>query len=170
MAAKSPDMLFHEVQSLRQWHGRIVLALPPAAVLFIAIRQLVFHLPWGHPPMTNGSVIFLTVLLLAVYIRLVTVRLVTDLFPAELSVGLRGLWRSRRVPLMSIDTATAVQYDPIKEFGGYGIRSSSRGMAYIASGNRGVELKLVEGRKILVGSQRPDELARLINHAKRASK
>jgi len=168
VAAKKQEMLFHEVQALRQWHGRIVLALPPAALLFIAIRQIVFHNPWSHPPMTNGSVIFLTVLLLAVYFRLITVRLVTDLGSAELSIGLRGLWRSRRVPLMAIHSATAVQYDPATEFGGYGIRSSARGMAYIASGNRGVEVELIEGRKLLVGSQRADELADKITRAKKA--
>ena len=90
---------FHEVQPLRQWHSRLVLAMPPAATLFIAVRQLVFHRPWGSPPMSNGGVVFLTVLLVAVYIRLITVRLVTDIRSGRLSVGLQGLWRKRRLLL-----------------------------------------------------------------------
>jgi hypothetical protein len=63
MGGKQAEPDFHEVQAVRQWHARLVLAMPPAAMLFIAVRQLVFHRPWGSPPMSNGRVIFLTVLL-----------------------------------------------------------------------------------------------------------
>lgn len=149
---------FHEIQKLRQWHIRIVLAVPPAALIFMSIRQIVFHHPWGHPPMTNGGLLFLTILLVLVYVRLITVRLATDMNSHELAVGLRGLWRRRRIPLSRIRSATAVTYDPVAEFGGYGIRSSGRGAAYIASGNRAVEIELQDGRKVLIGSQRADEL------------
>ena len=129
MSARPAEPVFHEVQALRQWHTRLVLAMPPAAILFIAVRQLVFHRPWGSPPMSNGGLIFLTVLLVAVYFRLITVRLVTDIRSGELSVGLQGLWRKRRVPLAGIRSATEVEYDPAGEYGGYGIRSGANGLA-----------------------------------------
>ncbi len=150
---------FHETQALRQWHLRIVLAMPPAALIFMSVRQVVFHHLWGHPPMTDGGLLFLTILLLLVYARLITVRLVTDIDCGELCVGLRGLWRRRRVPLSDVRSATSVQYDPVSEYGGYGIRSGPRGAAYIASGNRAVQIELRDGHKLLVGSQRPEELA-----------
>ena len=150
---------FHETQRLRQWHVRIVLALPPAALLFMSVRQVGFHHPWGHPPMSNGGLLFLTILLLLVYVRLITVRLVTDLRHGELTVGLRGLWRKKRVPLAELQSATAIHYDPASEYGGYGIRPGPRGLAYIASGNRAVQLDLRDGHKLLVGSQRAEELA-----------
>jgi hypothetical protein len=164
------QVAFHEVQALRQWHTKIVLAMPPAALLFIAIRQMVFRRHWGQPPVSNGGLVFLTVLLLAVYIRLVTVRLVTDLGGGELAVGLRGLWRRKRVPLDAIRSAKAVQYDPIAEYGGYGIRSGARGLAYIANGNRGVELDLVDGHKLLVGSERPDQLALALTCSRKSAR
>jgi hypothetical protein len=170
MGQKHAEPDFHEVQALRQWHARLVLAMPPAAMLFIAVRQLVFHLPWGHPPMSNGGVAFLTVLLVAVYVRLITVRLVTDIRSGELSVGLQGLWRKRRVPLAGIRSAIEVQYDPAAEYGGYGIRSGAKGLAYIASGNRGVQVELNDGSKLLIGSQRGGELARRIIEARNGSR
>jgi hypothetical protein len=37
-----------------------------------------------------------------------------------------------------------------------------RGMAYTVSGNRGVQIELTSGRKILIGSRRPEELAAAI--------
>lgn len=170
MGGKHAGPDFREVQALRQWHARLVLAMPPAAILFIAVRQLVFHRPWGSPPMSNGGLVFLTVLLVGVYIRLITVRLVTDIRSGQLSVGLEGLWRKRRVALADIRSAVEVQYDPAAEYGGYGIRSGAKGLAYIASGNRGVEVELKDGRRLLVGSQRPQELARNIMQSSNISR
>jgi hypothetical protein len=153
--------VFHEVQRLRQWHIRIVLALPPAALLFITVRQVVFHHPWGAHPLSNGGLIFLTLLLTAVYLRLITVRLVTDVNSVELAVGLRGLWRRRRIPRSAIRSAIPVEYNAL-DYGGYGIRSGPGGLAYIADGNRAAQLELNDGRKLLIGSQRPEELARVL--------
>jgi len=159
---KSALVLFHEEQAFRQWHAMLVLTMPPAALIFVTVRQLVWHHPWGTLPVSNGGLLFLAVLLVLVYVRLITVRLVTELRPAEITVGLRGLWHKRKIPLSSVRTARAVEYDPIRDFGGYGVRSGLRGRAYIARGNRGVELELQAGRKVLIGSQDPDRLVREI--------
>ena len=52
-------------------------------------------------------------------------------------------------------------YRPI-EHGGWGIRHGRMGKAYNARGNRGVQIHLTQGRKLLIGSQRPDELDQAI--------
>jgi hypothetical protein len=108
---------------------------------------------------------YATVLTLLVYVRLITVRLVTELRPKQLSVAMKGFWRRIRVPVAEIRTTAAVEYNPISEYRGYGIRSGPRGRAYIASGNQAVQLELRDGRKLLIGSQRPKELARKIVEA-----
>jgi len=159
--AQTP-LLFYEVQGFRQWHVRTVLAIPPLAMILITCRQVIWHHPWGNPPSSNGGLIFLSVLLVLVYLRLITVRLVTILRPGMLRVGLRGLWRWKRIPLDSVRTAKMVQYDAIRDFGGYGIRSGERGDAYIARGAGGVELELQDGRKVLIGSQEPERLTNRI--------
>jgi len=57
----------------------------------------------------------------------------------------------------------ARRYKPIMEYGGWGIRCSLRnGKAYNVSGNRGVQLVLSSGKKLLIGSQKADELAAAI--------
>ena len=58
-------------------------------------------------------------------------------------------------------------YRPILEYGGWGIRyTMGRGWAYNVSGNQGVQLELASGKRILIGSQRAEELARAIGEAK----
>jgi hypothetical protein len=154
--------VFHEEQPFKQRYAKFSLATPPAALLFITIRQVFFHHPWGNPPVTNGDLIFLSVLLVLVYLRLITVRLVTDLWPSEIAVGLYGLWRRRKIPMSQVRAAKMVEYDPIRDYGGYGIRSGLRGQAYIAGGSAGVELELQDGERLLIGSREPARLAKQI--------
>jgi len=47
----------------------------------------------------------------------------------------------------------------MREFGGWGIRTSGDGgRAYNAYGNMGVQLVLTDGKRVLVGTQRAEEL------------
>jgi hypothetical protein len=166
MAAKGA-VLFRETQSFRLGYAKIALAMPPAALAIISCRQIFWSHPWGNPPTTNGNLLFLTILTLSVYVRLITVRLVTELRPEQLSVAMKGFWRRTRVPVADIRAAIAVEYDPVGEYRGYGVRSGPRGQAYIASGNQAVQLELTGGRKLLVGSQQSKELTRKIVEAQR---
>lgn len=113
--------------------------------------------------MPNGSVVFWTVFLWLIYFRLITVRLVTEVRESELVVVLRGLWRTRRVPLGDIQSSQIISFDPERDYGGYGIRSGRFGSAYIAGGSRGVCFQLANGAAMVVGSQRPEELANLLS-------
>ncbi|MHC4556158.1 MAG: DUF6141 family protein [Planctomycetota bacterium] len=57
----------------------------------------------------------------------------------------------------------ARQYKPIREYGGWGIRYSLRnGKAYNTSGNKGVQLVFKSGKRLLIGSQRAEELKQAI--------
>jgi hypothetical protein len=151
-------MLFHEEQRFRLMRQRILLAIPPGAMLLLLAWQVILGHPWGTKPMSNASVIGWTVFLCLVYVRLITVRLVTDVRPGEIAVAMRGFWRERRIPLNEIKSAKIVTYDAVRDYGGYGIRTARRGKAYIAGGNRGVRLELVKGGEVLIGSACPEEL------------
>ncbi len=67
--------------------------------------------------------------------------------------------RPHRVEGSEIVSARAVTYQPLQDFGGWGIRIGlGRRKAYTVSGNRGVELELSNGWRLLLGSRRPEEL------------
>ena len=59
-------------------------------------------------------------------------------------------------------------YRPLLEYGGWGIRYApfGKGWAYNVHGSQGVQLELTNGKRILIGSQRAEELARAIGEAK----
>jgi len=58
-----------------------------------------------------------------------------------------------------IVSAEAATYDPMREFGGWGIRFGRNGSrAYSMSGNRAAELSLKDGKRIVLGSRDPEPL------------
>ena len=151
--------LFYEKQRFSLRRIGPALATPPCIMLGILIWQVVLGHSWGKQPMSNGNVIGWTIFLWAIFFRLVTVRLVTEARAGELVISLRGFWRSRRIGLSEIQSAELISFDPVRDYGGYGIRTGRFGKAYIAAGTRGVRLKLANGAIVVLGSQRSEELA-----------
>ncbi|MCK5334467.1 MAG: hypothetical protein KAJ24_08150, partial [Candidatus Aenigmarchaeota archaeon] len=69
---------------------------------------------------------------------------------------------SRKILFSELKSYVSRKYSPVGEYGGWGVRCNfgGKGMAYNVSGNHGVQLELLSGKKILIGSQKPDELVR----------
>jgi hypothetical protein len=74
----------------------------------------------------------------------------------------------RIVAIHTIRTVEVVTYRPVADYGFWGIRSGRDGeRAFIARGTRGVRLELIDGSRVLIGSQRPEALATVLDHALR---
>ncbi len=72
------------------------------------------------------------------------------------------------VSISNVKSHAIVQYRPIADHGGWGIRAGRDGERVLtARGNRGVRLELTDGTRLLIGSQRPEELAETIERARR---
>jgi hypothetical protein len=66
----------------------------------------------------------------------------------------------RRIFKSEIKSMHVRSYSPLGEYGGWGYRlGASAGKAYNTMGNRGLQLELHDGEKILIGTQRPEELS-----------
>jgi hypothetical protein len=154
--------VFREVQRFPLRRIAVALASPPCFMLGLLIWQVLLGHPWGKHSMSNGDVIGWTVFLWLIYFRLITVRLVTEVRQGKLIVRMRGLWRLRRVALDQIKSVETITHDIARDYGGYGFRSTRGGKAYVANGSQGVRMTLTGGEKLVVGSQRPDELARTL--------
>ena len=155
-------IVFREVQRFPLRRIAVALASPPCFMLGLLIWQVLLGHPWGKHPMSNGDVIGWTAFLWLIYFRLITVRLVTEVRQGALLIRMRGLWRLRRVPLDRIQSVETITHDIARDYGGYGFRTTREGKAYVANGGRGVRVTLAGGEKLVVGSQRPDELARML--------
>jgi hypothetical protein len=71
----------------------------------------------------------------------------------------------KNIPWNSISEYYIRNYNPISEFGGWGIKSSFRkktGKAYTIKGTIGLQLTLKNGKKILIGTQKKEEIERVL--------
>lgn len=84
--------------------------------------------------------------------------LITEVRTEGLYVRFKLLWPERMIPYSQIVNVEAKRYRPILEYGGWGVRGIPV-KAFNVSGNRGVLLTLANGRTLMIGSQRPDQLA-----------
>jgi hypothetical protein len=108
-------------------------------------------------------------LALPMLLAICLLQMTTEVTPAEVRVwfGWVPIYR-RVVSIADIRRYQVVQYRPIVDYGGWGIRAGRDGERVLnARGNRGVRLELTDGTKLLIGSQRPEELAETIERAHR---
>ncbi len=63
------------------------------------------------------------------------------------------------IPWDDIDQIQVRKYSPILEYGGWGIRYSRNGKAYNIRGNMGIQIVRKNGKRILIGTRRPEEVA-----------
>lgn len=57
-----------------------------------------------------------------------------------------------------VESAEIRSFSPLKEYGGWGLRYNKLGKAYTIKGNQGLQLHLKDGKNILIGSNRAEEL------------
>lgn len=158
--------VYREVQRFRQWWMWVVV-LAIAAFMWVGFAlQIVLGSPFGSKPMPDAMLWVFTLLFgLGLPAFFLVLRLLTEVSADRLVVGLAP-FRMRAILLADIAEAKAVTYRPLADFGGWGVRwAGSRGVAYNASGDRGVQLVLRDGRRVLVGSQRPEELVLALRSA-----
>jgi hypothetical protein len=151
-------ILYEEKQSFRQpWLWLLLLA---------SLGGVLAGLAFAPEPETTTALGIATGLMLATVALFYFMRLSVQVEPECVRIRFLPLWK-KTIPLADIVRWQARSYRPILEYGGWGIRYSlSSGWAYNVSGNRGVQLELTGGKRILIGSQRADELAEAITAAK----
>ncbi len=147
---------FSEVQSFRS--NRIGCLAGLGAVL--GCGGALFAV-FGKVGVTPATLVAPTVLG-AVAVLLLLGNLRVEVFETHLAVRMFPLTRQHRFAWSELRRCDARTYRPILEYGGWGVRWSRAGKAYNVYGNRGVQLEFLDGKRLLIGSQRAEELAEAI--------
>ncbi len=170
LRAKPPprNLLFYEEQRphwIWTWGISLLLLGYLAWVAEGFYQQLFLGIPWGNKPASDELFSYLMA-----GIAIFTAGMIAMLLNMRLEVQVRrnGLFvqlfpfhlrKPKRVDLTSMIDSAAVTYHPIRDYGGWGIRSGRTGKAYNMRGTRGVRLIFRKGKPLLIGSQRADDLA-----------
>ena len=159
----APLPVYHEEQRFRQpWIWILILAV--AALQWWGwFQQIVLGQPFGDNPGPDWMVwLFWALFGIGLPVLFLYLRLVIE-------VNDEGVWlryiplTTRLIKFAEIERCEAVAYQPLRQYGGWGIRGLGSNRAYNVSGSQGVRLHLRNGAVVVIGSQRAEALALAID-------
>ena len=148
------NCIFEEYQRLTQWWIWMLLAIFPilSIVLFFLEEASIYYV--------LGCLIFpLFFYTFELRVKINKEGLHYQFFPFHL--------KSYMIKIEEIEKIEALQYRPLVEYGGWGIRYGLKGKAYNISGNLGVKIQLKNGRNILFGSKKYKELEKALKQIRK---
>jgi len=159
------SLVFREVQRFALWLRAAIVA---GALAMVALCWFVLA---ETASQQGAAQVFVVIFCVALMVILpVGIAVFFLMLKLETEVRRDGLYirffpihiRYRRFTRADIVRHFACSYRPIRDYGGWGIRFGPQGKAYNVSGNRGVQLVFRDGKRLLIGSQKADELAEAI--------
>ncbi len=159
--------MYTETQRFRQPWLWAILLLPFGFLLYTIIvgiyTQLIQGQPFGDKPMSDAGLIVYSVCMFmlvgGLFLLFLTARLEIQIDSQAIQFRLFPFHRSfKTVKKSEIAEFQVVTYKPIGDYGGWGIRFNRNGRAYNVRGNKGLQLRLKNGKQILLGTQQADRL------------
>jgi hypothetical protein len=157
----SNEILFSESQKFKKWWLLFMLLGLNGLFIFGVFKQVIGGEQFGDKPMSNVGLLIATGLTLMVTLLFLNFRLDTMIkndgiyvrfFPFHLTF--------KHYNWDSLTKSFFRQYSPISEYGGWGWRLGlfGKGTAFNVSGNKGLQLEFNNHKKLLIGTNRPEEL------------
>lgn len=170
----SVRVLFKEEQKFDQWWIKLLIIGATLAgigpMYYGTIMQFTTGEPWGDKPMSDTGLIIMDVITTVVMVGVIYLvfgsKLITVIKRDGIYVKFRPLlYKERFIPFETIEKYAVRKYSPVKEYGGWGVRYGKfgRGRAYNVKGKIGLQLWLKAGKKLLIGTQRPEAIERAMN-------
>jgi hypothetical protein len=157
---RTEPALFTEEQSFRQpWLWGVLVGMDAA---FFTLLFAQFFGPVPPRPFGTGDLVIMIMaglLCLGITFLFVTLKLATRVTRSDISIQFSPFHRKPVIiPFSDISQWSLRTYRPVLEYGGWGIKYGKGGLAYNVSGNKGLQLVLKDGRKILIGTRKPEHL------------
>lgn len=144
--------LFIENQRFNQWWLWVLLAVSSATPIIIIFKE------YSNNTVSSNNlwaliIIFLAIILFAV-LRMKTVVTKENIQLTQYPF----VWKT--IKLSDIDTMKVINYGFV---GGWGIRLWTKyGTVYNVRGNKGLHIRLKNGKQLVIGTQKPQELENVV--------
>ena len=156
-------ILFSERQRFKQiWLWLILLGVN-GLFIFGLTKQVILGHQFGDKPMSNIGLIIVTILTLLLSFLFLNLRLETNIKSDGIYVRLFPFHLTfKYYPWDKINQSFVRKYNPIGEFGGWGLRGLGKNRALNVSGDKGIQLVTQDGSKILIGTNKADEATEIL--------
>lgn len=148
--------LFEEKQRMfATWGGKLVTLLLVAFIVITALQK-----PFSVPFV---ALLVYCVVLLGVLWLFYVATLYTQVSAQGIVLQYPPFFKSKEIDWQDLAEAKVRAYSPLREFGGWGVRGvSSQNRAYNIAGNYGLQLVFNDGKRLLIGTQQPQKLAKVM--------
>lgn len=155
------NVLFKEVQRFRQWWLLSGIGLLMAWTIYEIVQK-------GEK---SQSVYTAFILLLIPLVLVLIFTMNTKITEEGIFVRMFPLIISPKVFTWDdISKAYTRTYKPLDEYMGWGIKGTKQNRAYNISGKIGLQLELKDGRKVLIGTQKPEEIDEVLKQLNKFQK
>jgi hypothetical protein len=161
--------MYTEVQRFRQWWVWLLVILIAGVSWYGFIQQIVLKKPFGSNPAPDPVMIMIWAIFGLFFPALFySIKLVTEVRYDGLYVRFFPLqFHSNKISYEEIKDYEIRTYSALKEYGGYGIRLGKEGKAYNVYGNRGIQIEFLDGKRLLIGSQQPEQFLQALQSVAR---
>lgn len=168
------EQVYSETQRFSWWITLLVVLAGGSSIGVFLVGffvQFVRDERWGSNPMSDAALAITGGMVIAIGVGLIwlflSLKLVTEISTDSVTIRFAPL-RTKTIPFEQIAGVEIREFRPIRDFGGWGIRAAKGVRAYLVSGDRGVQLSILDGNNLLIGSQQSEELeAALLTRMKR---
>lgn len=155
--------LFQETQRFTQWWIWLILI----GILYVFLTgiyvQIIKGELFGTKPMSDVGLIIMTVVMILFTLLFFSFNLKTEITKDRIYFQFFPFHIKDRTYLIAdIQEMKVVKYSPIGEYGGWGIRGIGSNRAFNVKGNQGLRIHFKNGQKRLIGTQKPEELQKII--------
>lgn len=160
------EILFTERQRFKQWLLWLILLGINGIFLFGVFKQIIGGQQFGNKPMSNAGLLIATGLTIILTILFVNIRLDTTIKKDGIYVRFYPFHiKFKHYTWDRLTKSFVRQYSPLTEYGGWGLRIGlfGKGKAYNVSGDKGLQLEFIDNKKLLIGTNKPDELRKTLN-------
>lgn len=155
---------FREVQRFTQWYLWVILIALNGGIA----TTVFFYWFEGQRHEKNEAEVLLlfsvAVIMVLLTLFILAVRLETRIDRHGLYYRMYPIHRQFKRISPSEEVRVSVRtYKPILEYGGWGLRGWGNNKALNVSGNQGIQITWKDGKKLLIGTRRPEEAAKYLS-------
>ena len=154
-------ILFQEKQRFNQWWIHFIFSLINGFFMYGFYVQIIQDKIFGGKPMSDAGIIIATCISIMLTFLFYLVRLESQIKDDGIYVRFFPLqWKFKFFAWENLSKTYVRSYNPLIEYGGWGLRYNilGNGIAYNVSGNMGLQLEIQSKNKLLIGTNKPEEL------------
>ena len=159
---------FKEVQGFKTWWAWVAVAAFNVTFMYAIVQQIFLGTPFGPKPAPDLVLVIIELILLLLLVFLFSIKLKTSITDTGICYRFFPYqFKETLIEWHELNDAYIRSYDSFHEYGGWGIRTGTvkagKAINTSASSNQGLQLQFNDGKLLLIGTRRPDEIALIVN-------